>query len=503
MTKNALISVWDKKGIIELAEEFEKKSVNIIATGTTCKFLRKRGFNPVEVSEITDFPEILNGRVKTLNPKIFGGILFKRDNQKHNNEVQKHEIPSIDYIVCNLYPFEKVLWENLKEEELDEYIDIGGVSLLRAAAKANIPVLSDIEQYREFIYKINEDNIDNEYIKKLKAFAFIKTASYDFAISRYYASKLPGINMDMSFKGERLLRYGENPHQKAWFFRDVHAPYALSDAEVLQGKKISYNNYLDMEGAISTIKDFNDEKCCVVLKHGNACGLAVGDNNTEIYKRALAGDPLSAFGGIVCFNYKVDKETALEVKKHFFEIIIAPEFDGEALDILGKKKNLRLVLYKNFASREKYTFMPVEGGILYQEKDWWKDISDEIETVTENKPDNKDIKELEFAFKAVKNIKSNAIVVSSGKTLLGMGAGQPSRVDAVEIALKKAGEQKKGSYLASDAFFPFPDAVEKACEAGIKAIIQPGGSKNDKKVIEKADELGLIMIMTGKRHFRH
>ncbi|MFA7576994.1 MAG: bifunctional phosphoribosylaminoimidazolecarboxamide formyltransferase/IMP cyclohydrolase [Candidatus Muiribacteriota bacterium] len=503
MIRNALISVWDKTGLEKLAKELENKSVNIIATGSTAEFLRKNNIACTEVADLTGFPEILNGRVKTLHPKIFGGILYKRDKQEHIEEINNHHIPSIDLVVCNLYPFEEALWKNLSEDELVEYIDIGGVTLLRASAKAGIPVLSDKSQYDEFIKYFSENEFEIEYIKKLRAKTFSVTCAYDFAISNYFGKNSEPANIDMSFAPVAKLRYGENPHQSAQVYKNSLAPFCLTDSKILQGKQMSYNNFLDMEAAVSTVKDFNNSSVCAIFKHGNPCGLSAGNSAFDNYINALSGDSLSAFGGIVCMNRRIDEKLALKITEHFFEIIIAPEFSEEALGVFKKKKNLRVVQYNNFESKERYTFFAVEGGILRQEKDWYEDLTSNFVTVTQNKPSEQDIKELDFAFRVVKNIKSNAIAITRGKTLLGMGAGQPSRVDSVEIAVKKAGEKSAEAYLASDAFFPFADALEKACEAGIKFVIQPGGSINDEEVIKKADELGIVMVFTGRRHFRH
>ena len=494
----ALVSVWDKTGLSELCREIVERGYRIIATGSTYSFLAENGINAMKVSDVTDFPEILDGRVKTLHPKIFGGILYRRDIREHKKQISDLGIKSIDIIVCNLYPFNEMLKSNLSYEEMIEYIDIGGVSLIRAGAKAGIPVLSNPGQYQEFINIPENDEFPSEYIRSTTARSFFTTYDYDRNIYNYFAED-PVLQKDYIFHKE--LRYGENPHQKASVYKEVNSQYSLCDAEVLQGKELSYNNYLDIDAAVSTIKDFN-LKTCVIVKHGNACGLCQGENDLEVYEKALAGDTLSSFGGICAVNFKIEEELALKMKKHFFEVIIASDFSEKARLIFSKKKNLRLIIYKGFENFPAYTCLSVEGALLVQEKDKWIDDID-IKVVTKKIPDENDIDELLFAFKVVKNIKSNAIVLTKNKTLLGMGAGQPSRIDSVQIAVRKAGNESIGSYLASDAFFPFPDGIEKAFESGIKAIIQPGGSKGDEEVIKKADELGIIMVFTGKRHFRH
>jgi len=496
--KQALISVWDKTDLEKVAGKLIEKGYSLIATGSTSKYLWEKGFETRTVKEMTGFPEILGGRVKTLHPKVFGGILYNRKIEAHKKEIASHEIDSIDVVVCNLYPFEDALKKDLSENEMIEYIDIGGVSLIRAAAKAQIPVLCQPCQYGEFIERIDEDPGD-DYIKRLATVAFIKTSEYDSTIANYLSS---GEFINLGLERTKTLRYGENPHQKAYLYKKRGAGISLCDLDQKQGKDLSYNNIMDTDAAISIIKEFMDKKTCVILKHANSCGLAQGNNSLTVYEKALSGDPMSAFGGIVAVNYEIDEELATKMNEHFFEIIIAPSYTVEALNTFKKKKNLRVLVYDGFNFKEDKAFYNVEGGMLVQDRDWFcEDFT--LRCATIKKPDEKDLEEAMFAFRTVKNVKSNAIVFTKNNTLVGMGAGQPSRIDSMELAIKKAGEKTKDSCVASDAFFPFPDAVERAAESGARIIVQPGGSIRDRKVIKKADELGLVMLMTGKRHFKH
>ncbi|MCK9223626.1 MAG: bifunctional phosphoribosylaminoimidazolecarboxamide formyltransferase/IMP cyclohydrolase [Candidatus Muirbacterium halophilum] len=494
----ALISVSDKTGICDLCRDIQKIGYNIVATNSTYLYLKKNNIKAIQISELTGLPEILDGRVKTLHPTVFAGILYNRNKTEHKNQINKAGINSIDIVVCNLYPFAEMSKKNLSYEEMIEYIDIGGVSLIRAAAKANIPILTHFEQYKKFRNVLKKSIFQLEYIKKLSATAFYTTFSYDRTIHNYFVENKI---LEKDFTFNKNLRYGENPHQKASIYKEKNTINSLCDLEILQGKELSYNNYLDIDAALSAIKEFK-QKCCVIVKHGNSCGLCQGKDSNLVYQNALKGDLLSSFGGICAVNFNIEEELALKMKEHFYEIIIARDFSDKARIILAKKKNLRLVIYKEFDKKTKKSYISIEGSLLVQDKDNWNEDF-ELNIVSKKKPDKKDIEELLFAFKVVKNIKSNAIAITKDKKLLGMGAGQPSRIDSVELAVKKAKNEIKESYLASDGFFPFADGVEKACKAGIKAIIQPGGSKGDKEVIKKADEFGIIMVFTGKRHFKH
>ncbi|PLX16302.1 MAG: bifunctional phosphoribosylaminoimidazolecarboxamide formyltransferase/IMP cyclohydrolase PurH [Candidatus Muiribacterium halophilum] len=496
--KQALISVWDKTDLEMIASKLVEKDYGLIATGSTSKYLQEKGFNTKTVKELTGFPEILDGRVKTLHPKVFGGILYNRNLESHKKEIASHEIDSIDIVVCNLYPFEDVLDKGLTEDELIEYIDIGGVSLIRAAAKAGIPVLCEPCQYKEFTQK-SSDAMNKDYLRRLAVAAFIRTAEYDSKIANHLSN---GEFINLSLEKTKTLRYGENPHQKAHLYKKRGSSISLCDLDQKQGKDLSYNNLMDTDAALNIIKEFMDKNTCVILKHANSCGLAQGENRIKVYEKALSGDPMSAFGGIVAVNFEIEEDLAIKMNEHFFEIVIAPAYSEKAIEIFSKKKNLRVLVYKGFDKKVDKAFYDVEGGMLVQDRDWFcEDFT--LRCVTNKKPDEKDLEEALFAFKAVKNVKSNAIVMTKDNMLVGMGAGQPSRVDSMELAIKKAGEKSKGSCVASDAFFPFPDAVEKAAQNGVKVIVQPGGSIRDKKVIKKADELGIVMLMTGKRHFKH
>lgn len=516
-TKRAIISVSDKSGIVELAKGLEKAGYEIISTGGTARELKNANINVTLISEVTKFPEILDGRVKTLHPIIFGGLLAQSNKPEHQKQLEEQKIKAIQIVVVNLYPFEKtVLKENVSLEEAIENIDIGGPSLLRAAAKnyQDVTVIIDPKDYQLILDEllVQEGNISLDTRKKLAVKVFQHTAYYDSLISRYLNKKMTpneGCFPDYLVRGAKKvnnLRYGENPHQKAAFYQEKLTEEAnLGDAKLLGGKELSYNNLVDLEAALSIIKDF-DEPTVTFIKHTNPCGLATSETIEEAYQKAYQGDPLSAYGSIIGINRRVEEKLAdLINETPFVEAIVAPNFSKKALNILREKKNRRLLQVGDLRIQDRHIkdIKKVSGGFLLQDRDLKGITKDDLIVVTKNKPTDEDIKELLLAWKIVKHVKSNAIILSQDKHLVGVGAGQMSRVDSVQIAVRKAGEKTQNSYLASDAFFPFSDGVEVAARAGVKAIIQPGGSKRDKEVIEAANKHGIIMVFTGYRCFKH
>ncbi|NUU98736.1 phosphoribosylaminoimidazolecarboxamide formyltransferase [Marinitoga sp. 1154] len=496
--KRALISVYYKENIEKLAEVLIENEYEIISTGNTAKYLENHGFKVIRVEDITDFPEILNGRVKTLHPKIHGGILA-RNTKEDKKTIENLNIKKIDFVYVNLYPFKEKMEENLNTAQLIEYIDIGGPTLIRAAAKnfENTIILVDPDDIDLIIKSIK--NPDYKTRLYLASKAFNLTAYYDSIISSYF-NKILNIDfpeyMTLPLKKKSELRYGENSHQKAMFYENVIENGFFKNFEQLNGKELSYNNFKDIDIAWKIVNEF-DEKVCCAVKHQTPCGVAVGKTNYEAYKKAYECDPISIFGGIVAFNNKVTEDTAKEIKKIFLEVIIAPDFDNKALEILKKKKNLRIIK-ANIPPIEKLEYSSIDGGILVQERD--VKLFEKFEIVTNNKIEKELMEELIFAFKIVKYAKSNAIVVSKNKMAKGIGSGQPNRIWAAIDALDRA---KDGIVLASDAFFPFDDVVKKAGEYKIKAIIQPGGSIRDEDSIKVAEKLGISMVFTYMRHFKH
>jgi phosphoribosylaminoimidazolecarboxamide formyltransferase/IMP cyclohydrolase len=512
----AIISVSDKGGVADFARNLSQLGYEIFSTGGTKKALEKAKVPVKSISEITGFPEILDGRVKTLHPMVYGGLLAKRNLPAHMAELAKNKIELIDLVAVNLYPFvQTVTKEGVTLDEALENIDIGGPTMIRAAAK-NFPgviVIVDPADYQPVIEKLQQGDLSLDERKRLAQKAFQHVAVYDTAIAQYLRQDTEGFpeEMTMALKKRYGLRYGENPHQMAAFYAEQMVgggrDTGITWAKQLWGKELSFNNILDADAAWGVVTDFA-APTVAIIKHTNPCGLASHDNIAEAYRRALSGDPVAAFGGIVAVNRAIDLDTAEEMSKTFYEIIIAPEYKAKALELLKRKKDLRILLTElppaYGVSHEGYLdFRRVKGGFLVQSSDSLAEDSVNLKTVTRRKPTEAEIKDLLFAWRAVKHVKSNAIVLAKDKTLVGMGAGQPSRIVSAQIAKERAGEKTKGSVLASDAMFPFSDVVEAAAEGGITAIIQPGGSIRDEDSIKAADAHNIAMVFTGERHFRH
>ena len=506
MTKRALISVSDKTNIVEFAKGLEKHGFEVISTGGTYTHLKNNGVSCISIEDVTNFPEILEGRVKTLHPKIHGGLLSKRGNELHNKHVAENNIEYIDLVCVNLYPFEAtVKKEGVSEEEIIENIDIGGPSMLRSAAKNfnDVTVVTDINDYEKVLEELEQGGITYETRRALAIKVFNTTASYDAAIANYFNKKdnLIPEKLTLSYKLQDSLRYGENPHQKAYHYvQDNNESYALQNAVQLHGKEMSYNNIQDASAALDILAEF-DETTCVAVKHMNPCGVATGNSVFEAYSRAYEADPVSIFGGIVAVNGKVDKETAEKMHSIFLEIILASDYDEEALEILTKKKNLRIYKLSEKNNNHEQQIKSVRGGILVQ--DFNDKLADEYESVTEKKVDENQQRDIEFGLKVVKHVKSNAIVVVKGGQTLGIGAGQMNRVGSCKIALEQAGEKARGAVLASDAFFPMRDSADIAADYGIAAIVQPGGSIRDQESIDACNEKGVAMVFSKIRHFKH
>ena len=513
MIKRAIISVSDKTGIVDFAKKLYEKGVEIISTGGTAKALSDAGIKVIPISDVTGFPECLDGRVKTLHPNIFAGLLAMRDRQEHMETLKELNIDTIDMVVVNLYPFKKTIdKDGVLLEEAIENIDIGGPSMLRAAAKnyKDVAVITDPMDYDMVLTEIEEYGIVTDKTRfKLAAKVFNHTAHYDALIANYLwnkadMEKYPQL-LTLTFEKAQDLRYGENPHQGAAYYKDsLKTMGMLHNAEQLNGKELSYNNINDANAALELLKEF-DEPACIAVKHANPCGVGVGADIFEAYMKAYEGDPVSIFGGIVAVNEEVDGRTAEELAKIFLEIIIAPSYSDEALEILKQKKNLRVLKLDSIKYRpeEAYELKRVSGGLLIQDSDY-KDFSvDDINYVTEKKPDKEQMKDLLFAWKVVKHVKSNAIVIAKDGKTLGIGPGQTNRIWSAQMSIDRAGEQVNGAVMASDAFFPFADVAEAAANAGISVIIQPGGSIRDNDSIEACNKAGIAMIFTGMRHFKH
>lgn len=510
--QRALISVSDKRGLLELAQGLVELGFEIVSSGGTARQIREMGFPVLDASEITGFPEILGGRVKTLHPKVHGGILAKRT-PEHLGQLAEFGIGPIDLVVVNLYPFkDTIARKDVTLDEAVEQIDVGGPTMVRAAAKNHryVLVVVNPDRYPEVLAALRAGSVDDRMRLALAREAFAHTAHYDSVIAGYLGEFLEDqelfpTEMALPFERKQLLRYGENPHQQAAFYKDPRqrGP-SVTSAVQRHGKELSYNNILDLNAALELVREFS-EPSAVIIKHNNPCGVATNESLTEAYRRAFAADEVSAFGGIVAFNRPVDPETAVEMSKIFLEAIIAPSFAPEALELLGAKKNLRLLETGDLTplTPDWMDVRKVNGGLLVQQADRQLMPYTDMRVVTKRAPSPEELAELSFAFKIVKHVKSNAIVVTRDRTTLGVGAGQMNRVGSARIALTQAGERARGAVLASDAFFPFPDTVELAIQAGVTAIVQPGGSLKDQESIELADANGVAMVLTGVRHFRH
>ena len=510
MKRQALISVSDKTGITDFAAGLVKQGFDIISTGGTLKAIQEAGIPAKAIDEVTGFPEIMDGRVKTLHPKVHGGLLAKRGNPEHEQALKENNINTIDLVAVNLYPFKETFAKpGVSDDEIIENIDIGGPTMLRSAAKnfADVFVVVDPADYAPVLEALENETASIELRKRLAAKVFRHTAHYDAMIARYF-SEVTGEafpeNYTVTFEKVQDLRYGENPHQHAAFYKaPVAAAYSLASAKQLHGKALSYNNIQDANAALEIVREYA-EPAAVAVKHMNPCGVGIGETIAEAFQRAYDADPVSIFGGIVALNHEVDKATAEILSGIFLEIIIAPGFSKEALEILTQKKNIRLLeLEMNVTAEQTHTLTSINGGMLIQDSDRAEFNDDQLAVVTKRAPSAEEMKDLHFAWKTVKHVKSNAIVLAKGSQTVGVGAGQMNRVGAAKIAFEQAGEKAQGAALASDAFFPMPDTVEEAAKAGITAIIQPGGSKRDQESIDACDKHGIAMVFTSMRHFKH
>lgn len=509
--KRALISVSDKNGILDFAKELVSLGFEIISTGGTKKALQEQGIPVLGVSDVTGFPEILEGRVKTLNPLIHGGLLAKHDDEQHQKQLEEHSIDPIQIVCVNLYPFQQTIAKpDVTTEDAIENIDIGGPTMLRASAKNHqyVTVVVDPVDYNKVIEELKADGSTTlETRRKLAAKVFRHTAAYDALIAEYMtdlAQEETPEKLTVTYELKQSLRYGENPHQKAAFYKKpLGSTFSIANAEQLHGKELSYNNINDADAALQIVKEFT-EPAAVAVKHMNPCGIGTGTNSFAAFEKAFAADPVSIFGGIIAFNSEVDAQTAGKLHEIFLEIIIAPSFSEEALSILTAKKNLRLLTIPfSGVQKPEMKLTTIEGGLLAQEQDRFTLENATISVPTKRQPTEQEWEALKLGWKVVKHVKSNAIVVTKEDMTIGIGAGQMNRVGAAEIALKQADEKAAGAALASDAFFPMDDTVEAAAKAGITAIIQPGGSIRDEDSIKKADEYGIAMVFTGVRHFKH
>lgn len=524
--KRALISVSDKHGLIDLVKELQKYEVEILSTGGTAKAIREEGFEVTSLDRFTGFPEILDGRVKTLNPKVHGGLLGRRDIREHQDQMKENGIQGIDLVVVNLYPFRETVADNADFDTCIENIDIGGPAMIRSAAKNHefVTVLTNPSEYKNFIenFKKYDGCTSLNLRRKLAADAFAHTASYDGAVATWFSGQVEeeAFPRQVGFFGTRTqtLRYGENAHQQAAVYSDSSGHPGVVNATKLQGKELSYNNLNDTDAAFQLVAEF-DEPAVAIIKHANPSGVAIGSTLLSAYEKALSCDPVSAFGGIIAMNKPLNKETAETIVKTFCEVIIAPSIEPGAIDVLKSKEKIRVLTTGDMPKPELHLWQvkSVLGGLLVQNADTKRLDNDEIRVVSDRAPTDQEMDDLLFAFRVCKHVKSNAIVFAKNKATVGIGAGQMSRIDAVKIAIRKAKESSqhetdndgastsplKGSVMASDAFFPFPDAMLAGADAGATAVIHPGGSIKDDLVIEAADERGIAMIMTDQRHFRH
>lgn len=507
--KRALISVYDKKGVVAFAETLVRLGWEILSTGGTAATMRDNGIPVVDVSEVTNFPEILDGRVKTLSPYIFGGLLYRRDEPAHVDAIAQHGIRSVDLVVNTLYPFvETVANPASTKEEIIEKIDIGGPSMIRAAAKnfKDVIIVTDPADYDEVAERLEAGTDDVEFRRNMATKAFAVTAAYDVAIANYFYGEEgetfpPELFLHFSERTE--LRYGENPHQKAAYYKEDTLEGTLNDATVLQGKQLSFNNLSDASAAIEGLKEFQDRPTALGLKHANACAIASGDDIYEAYVKCYEADSTSIFGGIVALNREVDAKLAEKLSEIFLEVIVAPSYTEEALAVFAKKKNLRILVMPSIlhVDEKEWDYRRVLGGILVQEKD--HALYEKLEVVTDRAPTEKEMHDLLFAFRATKAIKSNGIVIAKDDRTLGIGLGEVNRIWAINEGIERAAEEAKGAVCASDAFFPFSDCLEALAAAGVTAVIQPGGSIRDKDSIEVANKAGIAMVFTGTRHFKH
>jgi phosphoribosylaminoimidazolecarboxamide formyltransferase/IMP cyclohydrolase len=521
--RRALLSVSDKTGLLDFARGLAAFNVELISTGGTRKTLADAGLAVRDVSDVTGVPEMLDGRVKTLHPRIHGGILAIRDNPEHVEALRKHNIEPIDLVVCNLYPFEiTAARPGVTHEEIVENIDIGGPSMVRSAAKNyhDVAIIISSTQYAFVLDEMKRNNgaLTLETRERMAASAFARTAEYDYAISRYFVQRISGSDplppsLELRLLRRQSLRYGENPHQQAAFYVEPPVPLAcIASAEVLHGKELSYNNLLDLDSALNLVREFH-EPAAVVIKHNNPCGAAIASSLVKAFRKAYEGDPLSAYGGVLGFNREVDEATAMQISEpnRFVECIVAPGYADAAFQVLTTrpswKKNVRILRTGPLEARQKrepgFDYRRIDGGLLMQGRDASGDDFAQSKVVTKRAPTEEEMRDLRFAWLVCKHVKSNAIVLSKAGMIVGVGAGQMSRVDSVHMAVRKAGERGKGAVLASDAFFPFRDNVDEAARAGVTAIVQPGGSMRDAESIQACDEHGLAMVFTGVRHFRH
>ncbi|MGD9293588.1 MAG: bifunctional phosphoribosylaminoimidazolecarboxamide formyltransferase/IMP cyclohydrolase [Roseobacter sp.] len=521
--RRALLSVSDKTGLVAFGTALAERGVQLLSTGGTAKALRDAGLEVADVSDITGFPEMMDGRVKTLHPAVHGGLLALRDNKDHTQAMATHGIDAIDLVVVNLYPFEETVAKGAAYPEIIENIDIGGPAMIRSAAKNHgfVTVVVDIEDYDAVVAELDANDGQTTYAlrQRLAQIAYARTAAYDAAVSAWMAEQVGGTPRRRTFGGklEQPLRYGENPHQKAAFYTDGSARPGVATARQHQGKELSYNNINDTDAAFELVSEFDpaDGPACAIIKHANPCGVARGETLAEAYTRAFDCDRTSAFGGIVALNQPLDGATAAEIARIFTEVVIAPGADADALEIFAQKKNLRLLTTDALAdpSAAAVSVRQVSGGYLVQDKDVGSIAAGDLKVVTRRAPTEQEIADMLFAWKVAKHVKSNAIIYVKDGATVGVGAGQMSRVDSTRIAARKAQDMAevmglpapptRGSVVASDAFFPFADGLITAAEAGATALIQPGGSMRDDEVIAAADEAGLAMVFTGMRHFRH
>lgn len=510
MKKRALLSVSNKLGLTDFAKQLHELDYELVSTGGTKRAIEEAGIPVRSISEVTEFPEIMDGRVKTLHPSVHGGLLAKRSDESHMKQLEELDIQTIDLVAVNLYPFkETIAKEGVSEADAIENIDIGGPTMLRAAAKSfeDVAVVVNPADYEEVIAGLQEGELSFETRRKLAAKVFRHTANYDAMIAGYFSELTEEPYPEtytVTYEKVQSLRYGENPHQSAAFYKKANVEgTSLAEADQLNGKELSYNNIQDANAALEVVLEFH-QPAAVAVKHMNPCGVGVGENLYDAYLKAYEGDPVSIFGGIVALNREVDGETAAKLKEIFLEIIIAPSFSQEALDLLTTKKNLRLLkVDMKKADRPAHKLATVNGGLLVQDTDEGSLDGVDLEVATEREPTEQELEDMKLGWKVVKHVKSNAIVVAKGDRTLGVGAGQMNRVGAAKIAFEQAGEKAAGSIMASDAFFPMPDTVEAAAEAGVTAIIQPGGSKRDQDSIDACNKHGIAMVFTKMRHFKH